>query len=99
MLASGLWPVNTERAELETGTTDPPRPPGREPLMRRPTPLARTVDLDRLRNATEDRAAARFHPSYAASLARLPAGRQVFHGLPFDLGPAIDAARWILLGG
>src|SRR6185295_15825144 len=64
--------------------------------MGRPSPLGRTVDLAAARNATEDQVAARFHPAYAPALGRLPAGRQVFHGLPFELGPAA-AARWILL--
>ena len=67
--------------------------------MTRSSPLARTVDLDPVRNATERDVATRFHAQYGAALARLPAGRQVFHGLPFELGPAPpDASRWILLG-
>ena len=46
------------------------------------------------------RTAARFHPRYDGALTRLPSGRQVFHGLPFDLGPAAaGAARWILIDG
>ncbi|HSS36758.1 MAG TPA: hypothetical protein VLR93_10835, partial [Patescibacteria group bacterium] len=66
----------------------------------RSSPRARTVDLDRFRNATVARTAVRFDPRYDAALARLPAGRQVFHGLPFDLGPAAPgAARWILIDG
>lgn len=67
--------------------------------MRRPSPLARTVDLAAARNATEGQVAARFDPGYAPGLGRLPAGRQVFHGLPFDLGPPAAAARWMLLDG
>ena len=63
------------------------------------TPLARPVSLDAARNATVDRFAGRFHPAYGPALARLPAGRQVFHGLPFDLGPAGHRRRWILLDG
>jgi hypothetical protein len=69
--------------------------------MGRSSPLARTVDLDPQRNATERAVAARFLPSYGPALTRLPDGRQVFHGLPFDLGPAAgaDLSRWILLDG
>ena len=68
-------------------------------MTARSSPLARTVDLDRVRNATERQVAARFHPGYRSALARLPAGREVFHGLPFELGPGSDAPRWILLDG
>lgn len=66
-------------------------------LMTRPHPLARTVDVDRFRAATETHLAARFHPRYGPALARLPAGDQVFHGLRFDLGPGAGSPRWILL--
>jgi len=52
-----------------------------------------------VRNATDRAVAARFHPAYAGSLARLPAGRQTFHGLPFDLGPGGAGLRWILIDG
>jgi hypothetical protein len=65
--------------------------------MGRPSPLARTVDLGPIRNATDGRVGARFQPLYGPALARLPVGRQVFHGLPFELGPDPAAARWILL--
>ncbi|HLQ47923.1 MAG TPA: hypothetical protein VK233_03045, partial [Candidatus Dormibacteraeota bacterium] len=61
------------------------------------SPLARTIDLDPIRNATERQVAARFDARYGPALARLPAGRQVFHGLPFELGPGSGAPRWILL--
>ncbi len=61
------------------------------------SPLARTIDLDPIRNATERLVAARFDARYGPALARLPAGRQVFHGLPFELGPGSGAPRWILL--
>src|SRR4051812_43934795 len=61
------------------------------------SPLARTVDLDPARNTTEAQLAARFHPGYAPVVGRLPAGRLVFHGLPFDLGPDTDASRWVLV--
>ena len=66
--------------------------------MRRSTPHARTVDIDPNRNAAHAGVAARFEPQYASALARLPSGRAVFHGLPFDLGPAAGGQRWILLG-
>jgi hypothetical protein len=65
--------------------------------MTRSSPLARTVHLDSARNATQGNLAARFHPQYGPALGRLPAGRQVFQGLPFDLGPGSDGARWVLL--
>ena len=61
------------------------------------SPLARTVDLDAVRNAAGSDVDARFHPAYGPALERLPIGRQVFHGLPFDLGPGARDARWILL--
>jgi len=61
------------------------------------TRLARTVDIDASRNLTEAEAGARFHAQYGPALRRLPAGRQVFHGLPFELGPSSQGARWILL--
>ena len=67
--------------------------------MGRASPLARTVDLGPVRNATEGQVAARFHQLYGPALARLPAGRHVFHGLPFELGPDPSAERWILLRG
>ncbi len=65
--------------------------------MARSSPLGRPVGIDPARNATDGEVAARFHPVYAVALPRLPAGRQVFHGLPFDLGPDGGAARWVLL--
>ncbi|MEO8228720.1 MAG: CehA/McbA family metallohydrolase [Chloroflexota bacterium] len=67
--------------------------------MGRASPLATPVDLDPFRNATHQRVAARFHAQHAPALRRLPAGRQVFHGLPFDLGPDSSARRWILVDG
>jgi hypothetical protein len=67
--------------------------------MGRPSSLATTVDLDPFRNATDRRVAARFHAQYGAALPRLPAGRHIFHGLPFDLGPSSSAERWILVDG
>ncbi len=66
--------------------------------MGRSSPLARPVDLDPDRNATE-RAGRRPIPSRRTRrpLARLPDGPQVFHGLPFDLGPGSPGRRWILV--
>ena len=63
------------------------------------SPLARPVDLDRARNVTDDQLAARLEPLLAAALPRLPAGAQVFRGLPFELGPAATGRRWLLLDG
>src|SRR3954462_4717421 len=62
-----------------------------------PTPLARSVQIDGVRNASDADVAARFHPLVAAAVARLPSGDQVFHGLPFQLGSASSAERWILI--
>ena len=67
--------------------------------MGRSSPLARTIDLAPARNATDGQVAARFHPTIAAALPRLPAGRQVFRGLPFDLGAGSSGRRWVLLDG
>src|SRR5437870_6284171 len=66
--------------------------------MRRPTPLARTVDLGPVRNASDADVAARFHPAYGPGIGRLPSGSPVIHGLPFALGDAAGR-RWILLDG
>ncbi len=66
-------------------------------MTERPSPFARTVDLDPVRNATAAQIAGRFHGQYALALDRLPSGRRVFHGLPFELGPVSDAPRWILI--
>ena len=68
-------------------------------MTARSSPLARTVDLGPSRSAAHGQVAARFHPSYGPALARLPSGRRVFHGLPFDLGPeaGTEAGRWILV--
>ena len=67
--------------------------------MSRSSPLASTVDLDRLRNATDQRIGARFQPGYGPAIGRLPRGRQICRGLPFDFGPAGDGPRWVLIGG
>src|SRR3954469_16810725 len=64
-----------------------------------PTPLARSVQIDGLRNATDADVVARFHPLVAAAVARLPRGDAVFHGLPFHLGSLAQPERWVLLDG
>ncbi|HEX3427906.1 MAG TPA: hypothetical protein VHS36_03795, partial [Candidatus Limnocylindrales bacterium] len=69
---------------------------GAGPRLARATPRARPAVLDRVLGRTDAEVAGRFDPAYAAAIGRLPAGRQVFHGLPFDLGPA-GAARWMIL--
>jgi hypothetical protein len=61
------------------------------------SPLAATVDIDHWRNATESGLGPRFQDLYGAALGRLPSGRQVFHGLPFELGPGSPDARWVLI--
>ena len=68
--------------------------------MSRSTPLARTVDLDAVRNADDAFVAARLHPTYSPGIGRLPRGAGVFHGLPFDLGEGSGGGsgqRWILV--
>ncbi len=61
------------------------------------TPLARSVPLDHLRNATDADLAARLHPEYGAGLARVPTGRRVLRGMPFELGPSGAGPRWLVL--
>jgi len=61
------------------------------------SPLARAVDIDTARNVTAADLAGRFHETIGAALPRLPFGPAVFHGLPFDLGPGPEAARWVLV--
>ena len=63
----------------------------------RSSPLASAVGIGSHRNASHERIAKRMQPQLAAGMARLPSGSQVFHGLPFDLGPGGTAPRWILL--
>jgi hypothetical protein len=64
--------------------------------MRTPTARARTIGIDHARSLTDGAIAPRLDPLLGAALPRLPSGRQVFHGLPFDLGPAGDTARWVV---
>src|SRR5687767_2211663 len=63
----------------------------------RATLLATPVDLRGRRNAGEAEVASAFYPAYADALRRLPAGRQVFRGLPFRLARASSRRRWVLL--
>ena len=61
------------------------------------TPRATPVDLRRHRRAGDDDLAAVLHPAYRDSIRRIPAGRQVFRGLPFQLAGAQARRRWLLL--
>ncbi len=63
----------------------------------RATDLATPVDLRRHRNASADEVASRFHPAYRDAIGRLPAGRRVFRGLPFQFARAATVRRWLLL--
>ena len=63
----------------------------------RATELASPVDLRRHRIASADDLASRFHPDYRDAIGRLPAGRRVFRGLPFQFARAATARRWLLL--
>ena len=65
--------------------------------MPRSSPAATTVDLDAARTLSPTDAGRILLPAYARALRRLPSGRQVFRGLPFDLGPAGAAARFVLV--
>ena len=61
------------------------------------TELATPVDLGNLRNTSDAELAARLHPGYADAIARLPAGRHVFRGLPLHMADAASELRWLLL--
>ena len=63
----------------------------------RASPLATPVDLRRLRNAGDSDLAARLHPSYREPLTRVPAGRRVLRGLPFQLARVAARRRWLFL--
>jgi len=52
------------------------------------------LDLQSFFNA--GREAAGWHPALAAQLAKLPAGRQTFWGVPFLLGP-VEGPSWLVL--
>lgn len=63
----------------------------------RATPLATPIDLRRHRNASDADLAARLHPAYRDALRRLPAGRRVARGLPFQFAAGTGGRRWVLL--
>ena len=63
----------------------------------RSTPLASPVDLRRARNASDDELGSRLHPGYRDAIQRLPAGRRVLRGLPFQFARATTNRRWLLL--
>jgi hypothetical protein len=63
----------------------------------RATDLATPVDLRRHRNATDAQLGSHFHPGYRDAIRRLPAGSQVFRGLPFRFARATATRRWLLL--
>ena len=63
----------------------------------RSTPLATPVDLRRQRNTSDRELGSRLHPGYRDAIERLPAGRQVFRGLPFQFARATTERRWLLL--
>ncbi len=63
----------------------------------RATPHATPVDLRRYRTASDRDLAARLHPAYADAIPRVPAGEQVFRGLPFRFATATARQRWLLL--
>jgi hypothetical protein len=63
----------------------------------RATHLATPVDLRRHRNASGVQLGSRLHPDYLEPIRRLPAGRQVLRGLPFQLARATTERRWLLL--
>ena len=63
----------------------------------RATPLAIPVDLRAHRNASIETLARVLDPAYHAALPRLPSGRRVFRGLPFQLAGAAARRRWIAL--
>src|ERR1043166_329632 len=66
-------------------------------VMSRSSPSATTVDLDPVRNLTVSDATRRLARGYGRALGRLPSGRHVFRGLPFDLGPRTTGPRFALL--
>ena len=63
----------------------------------RATRLATPVDLRRHRNTSDDELAGRLHPEYGASIGRVPPGRSVYRGLPFQLAGARAHRRWLLV--
>jgi len=65
----------------------------------RATKLATPIDLRRARRTTDSELAAALHPAYAEAIRRLPAGRQVFRGIPFAFAGSSAERRWLLLEG
>ena len=61
------------------------------------SPAATTVAIDAVRNCSAADAGHRLHAGYGRALARLPTGRQVFRGLPFDLGPRTAGPRFLIV--
>ena len=63
----------------------------------RATDLATPVELGEARQATSDALASALHPGYTEAVGRLPAGRQVFRGIPFRFAGGSSGERWLLL--
>lgn len=59
------------------------------------TRLARPIQLASAWNASDADVAERFHPHVRRALERVPAGEQVFRGLPFQLGDRGAGRRWL----
>lgn len=57
--------------------------------------LARPIQLAGAWNASDADVAERFHPLVRQALNRVPAGEQVFRGLPFHLGERGAEPRWL----
>lgn len=63
----------------------------------RATDLATPADLRRRRNASDSDLGSRLHPGYLEAIGRLPAGDQVFRGLPFRFARRATDRRWLFL--
>jgi hypothetical protein len=61
------------------------------------SPRGIPVDIDSARDLTVRDATRLLYPGYGPALRRLPRGRQVFRGLPFDLGSSSGRRRWVLV--
>jgi hypothetical protein len=66
-------------------------------IVARATALATPIDLRRARRTTDDELAATLHPAYGEAVRRLPAGQQIFRGIPFSFARAASRRRWLLL--
>jgi hypothetical protein len=73
------------------------RPPRVSVTVARATALATPIDLQRARRTTDRELAATLHPAYADAVRRLPAGQQVFRGIPFRFALVASRRRWLLL--